>query len=187
MSFASNAGRRVKHFIEDQTKRVEIALLRRLAASQLLRRHVGRSSTPDIGSVQLIGNRSETEVHDAHFTVAVDHDVARFEVAVQHALWRARPPDRRTASAQSLTPLSVGSRPMRFNSAEDPRRQRTPSTDTARRGPRRCRRRGTRSGGDLARETHFGPAVARARVHRTEDAVRNFSATGCPSSRSWAR
>ena len=74
-----------KELVEYETQRIQIALHGRLAARQLLRRHVGRRAAANVFRVELARDRRQPEVHDAHFPAGIDHDVRRLEVAVQHA------------------------------------------------------------------------------------------------------
>ena len=50
---------------------------------QLFGRHVLRRARTD--RVRIAGGDGQAEVGDAHVTVAVEHHVRRFEIAVQHA------------------------------------------------------------------------------------------------------
>ena len=52
----------------------------------MLRGHIGRRAVANVGSVQLSGQGRQTEIGDQHLPPSVDHDVGRFQVAMQHAL-----------------------------------------------------------------------------------------------------
>ena len=67
MSRASNGGLPGEQLVEHQAERIEIALLRRLAPRQLLRRHVGRRAAARRRARPVDRHRRETEVHDADF------------------------------------------------------------------------------------------------------------------------
>ena len=86
---------------------------------------------------------AETEVHDAHAPLAVDHDVRRFQVAVQYAALVRRHRGRRTSAARLIERLVLG------QPAEAPQRRRQVfAVDELHRqiqlpfAARRCRRRG---------------------------------------------
>jgi hypothetical protein len=72
----------------------------------------------------LIGNRSDAEVHNANFAVAVDHDVAGLSRGEERP-WHAPPPDR-AQLPRNLDALVGRHRPMRFSSAE----RSSPSTNS---------------------------------------------------------
>jgi hypothetical protein len=74
-----------EELVQHEPERIQIALLRDLTSRQLLRRHVGRRPAAHLGAFELRGNRRQAEVHDPDLARAVDHDVGRLEVPVQHA------------------------------------------------------------------------------------------------------
>ena len=109
---------------------------------------------------------------------AVDHDVGRLEIAVQHAARRAPRRDPRRAAARSRWPCPAGAARCGGAARRDPRRRCTPSTGTCGRRPRRCRRRGRRSGARPARASGPRCGSARAPSRRAPGLWgRNFSAT----------
>src|SRR5215472_14453417 len=79
-----------ENLVEHEAQRVDVAADRDSLAAELLGRHVGGSSGGNVGNV---ADGGETEVHDADFPGAVEHDVRRLEIAVKHAaLVRGREP-----------------------------------------------------------------------------------------------
>jgi hypothetical protein len=61
---------------------------RHLAALELLGRHVGRRARAHVGD---FAHRRQAEVHDADLARAVEHDIRRLQIAMEHAaLMRGR-------------------------------------------------------------------------------------------------
>ena len=52
----------------------------------MFRRHVGGRSAAYVGALELAGQSRQAEIGDEHVASAVEHDVGRFQIAVQHAL-----------------------------------------------------------------------------------------------------
>src|SRR6185295_14119866 len=74
-----------EHFVQHQSKRVDVALHRERRAGQLLGRHVGGGPGAIVGGGGAVGDNGETEVGDADLAAAVEHHVGRLEIAVDHA------------------------------------------------------------------------------------------------------
>ena len=75
-----------KDLVEHQPQRIEITPAGNLRAGKLLRSHIGWSPKTDLLLGNEFGHFCETKVHDHDFAPAVQHDVGRLEIAVQHAL-----------------------------------------------------------------------------------------------------
>jgi len=75
-----------EQLVEDEAESVEVASHRRLAAGELLRRHVGRGPLSGRRAFDRGRPPRQAEVGDPGAPAAVDHDVCRFEVAVDDAL-----------------------------------------------------------------------------------------------------
>ncbi len=69
-------------FVEDEAERVDIAPDGDLLSAQLLGRHIGRRAGPNVRD---LADRRQAEVHDPDPARAVEHDVRRLQIAVQHA------------------------------------------------------------------------------------------------------
>ena len=129
---ASNGALAGEQLVEHQAERVEVALHRHLAPRQLLRRHVGRRAAADCRARRARSTRAASPKSVMrHLAAAVDHDVGRLEVAVQHALRRAPPPARRRAGARSRAPCPPAAGRCAAAATPGPRRRRTPSTGSA--------------------------------------------------------
>ena len=72
-----------EQLVEDEPERIHVGALGDAAAGELLGRHVGRRAG-DLAHL-FGGRRRQAEVDDADLAAAVDHDVGRLEVAMQHA------------------------------------------------------------------------------------------------------
>ena len=70
-------------FVQNQTEREDIARRAHVPAEQLLRRHV--CGCPGPGVVDLT-NGGQPEVHDAHRTAGVEHQVCWLQIPVNDAL-----------------------------------------------------------------------------------------------------
>ena len=73
-----------EEFVENQAEGINIAAGSDCVAAELLRRHVTWSAVPDLGAGKLVGDGGQTEIHDDDLSALVDHDVLRFEVAMDH-------------------------------------------------------------------------------------------------------
>jgi hypothetical protein len=51
----------------------------------LLRRHIGRRAGANIPELHFLRQHRQAEIGDAHLAAAVDHDVGRLQIAMQHA------------------------------------------------------------------------------------------------------
>ena len=79
-----------EQLVDHEPQREDVAPGRDLTAEQLLRRHVGRRSRPNILDVS---KSRETEVHDPDMAGVVEHHVRRFQIAMDDAaLMRRREP-----------------------------------------------------------------------------------------------
>ena len=74
-----------KEFKEDKAQRVNVAPNTRLATQQLFRCHVSRSSGHSGNVLTVSCYCSQSKVRNPHLTLPIDHDVRRFEVAMQHS------------------------------------------------------------------------------------------------------
>ena len=81
---ASNARLAGENFVEHQAERIDVALHRDFFAGQLLRRHVGRSAVANLFAGDFVGQRGQAEIGDHHVAAAVEHDVGRFQIAMQN-------------------------------------------------------------------------------------------------------
>ena len=75
-----------EHLVEDQTQRVQIALAGDRSPGPLLGSHVGGRARADFVALKPLGQSGQAEIGKARPPVAVDHNVRRLEVAVQHPL-----------------------------------------------------------------------------------------------------
>src|SRR5262249_44960483 len=75
-----------EHLIEHQTQGVKVALDGYLSAFKLLRRHIGWSAVTEFSFLKLRCDRSQAEIGEPQLAAAIDHNVARLEVAMKHAL-----------------------------------------------------------------------------------------------------
>ncbi len=75
-----------EHFIQHKTQRINIALLVDRYACQLLRSHVARRARPNLASFHLPGDDGQSEVGDPNTALLIDHDIGRFQVAMQYAM-----------------------------------------------------------------------------------------------------
>ena len=55
-------------------------------AAELFRRHVGGRAVANLGALQLLGDGGQSEIGDPQLAPGVDHNIGRFDVAVQDAL-----------------------------------------------------------------------------------------------------
>ena len=76
-----------QHFVEHDGEAVEVASLVAFLAAQLLGRHVGERADDAAAAVQPLAaaDARNAEVHDLEHAVLGDHQVRRFDVAVDHA------------------------------------------------------------------------------------------------------
>ena len=72
--------------VEHEPERVDVALDGSAFAGKLLRRHVGRRSRNFRAALVVFDAGREPEVRDLRAAAAVDHDVGRLQVSMQHAL-----------------------------------------------------------------------------------------------------
>src|SRR6185369_6280943 len=80
-----------EHFRENHSERVDVASHGHFATVSLLGRHVRRSAAADVAAGNRFRHGSKAEVHDEHLAAAVDHNVGRFQIAMQYAsLMRSR-------------------------------------------------------------------------------------------------
>jgi hypothetical protein len=105
-----------EQLVQQQAQRVNIALDGDLGAGQLLRRHVGRRAAAHV-ALQLAVKPASPKSMITALAAAVDHDVGRLQIAVQHALFVRRGEAGADLRAVS-TALSTGSRPMRRSSTD---------------------------------------------------------------------
>jgi hypothetical protein len=75
-----------EELVENQTQGIEIALGGDLPTGPLLRGHIAWGSRPGLGTLNGLFETRKTEVGDLDLATAIEHDVGRFEVAVQHSL-----------------------------------------------------------------------------------------------------
>ncbi len=75
--------------VSDNAQAVNIGAAVDLAPARLLRRHERRRANggadDGVGGVILVEQLGDAEVHEQGFAVAIDHDVAGLDVAVEHA------------------------------------------------------------------------------------------------------
>ena len=120
-------------------------------AGELLGRHVGRRAGADV--VDAAGDGREAEVGDADAALAVEHDVRRLQIAVQHAAF--------VRGGQAGADLARNLDGLVLREAADAPQQRRQilavhvlhGQERRGRRRRRCRRRGRRCGGRLVRAT----------------------------------
>jgi hypothetical protein len=72
--------------MQHQAEAVEVALHGRRAAAQDFRRHVGRSADHRCAVHAALAFDRDAEIGDADVAVAVDHDVLRLQIAMEHAV-----------------------------------------------------------------------------------------------------
>ena len=106
-----------KYFIEHQAERVEVALDADFLAGELFGRHVGGGAVADFGALHLRGQAGEAEIRDQDVAAAIQHDVGRFQIAVQHAAIMGR--------SQARAELARNLEPFYFGQAADAAQQRS--------------------------------------------------------------
>ena len=70
-----------KELVEEQPERIDVAAGSDLVTSELLWRHVGGRASAN----RFARNASEAEVSDSNLPGGIEHDVGRFEIAMDHA------------------------------------------------------------------------------------------------------
>src|SRR5439155_495727 len=82
-------GRSSDHLVEEKTQVVNIGAFVALTFG-LFRRHVTRRTGNLVGLVPETGRQrpahGQTEIHDLDYAIAANHDVLRFQIAVNHTL-----------------------------------------------------------------------------------------------------
>ena len=73
--------------VQHQAERVDVALDGDFLARELLGRHVGRRAVAHFGAFDLARQSGQSEIGEQHLAAAVEHDVGRLQVAMQHALF----------------------------------------------------------------------------------------------------
>ena len=150
-----------EELVEHEAERVDVAPRRDLAAGELLGRHVGRRA----GAQRLRRpTRRQAEVGDADPAAAVEHDVRRLQIAMEHAAVVRGGESRADLPRELERALLRESGRCGAAATRDLRRRRTPSTGRCAPRPRRCRRRGRRSGATPAAPSAPRCAAASSRA-----------------------
>jgi hypothetical protein len=75
-----------EQLVHHRAERIQIRAVGELDRLHLLGRHVGRTSCDSLDARDLgVRHQSDAEIDDAHVAVEREHDVARFDVAMDHA------------------------------------------------------------------------------------------------------
>jgi hypothetical protein len=74
-----------EHLVQHESQRIEIAAHRHFPPRELLWGHIGRRAAANFTLLHLPSKGGKPEIRYEHLPAAVDHDVGRLEVTVQHA------------------------------------------------------------------------------------------------------
>ena len=72
--------------VEHQAERVNVAGRRDLLAGKLFGRHIGGRAVADLVRLNLAAQRRQPEIRNQDLAAAIEHDVGRLQIAMQHSL-----------------------------------------------------------------------------------------------------